>query len=704
MEKELILEIGTEEIPAGFLEEAIKNLGLIAQREFEENSLSYESINTFGTPRRLTLNVKGLSNKQEDRIVETLGPPSRIAFDENGAPTKAALGFAKAQGVDVKDLVMVEGERGEVLAVRRKITGEKTDKVLKHLLPRIILSIPFRKSMRWGDEDVTFARPIRWILAIYQGKTIQFKLGGIKSGSKTRGHRFISPKPFSVSSWEEYASSLEKGYVILDQAKRKQIIKIEIQEMAKEIEGIPLEDEELLETVTHLVEYPVVLKGNFDQEFLELPKEVLISVMKNHQKYFPVFSNSQNGGLLLPHFIFVSGTPVENPEIVIKGNERVIKARFRDAQFFYREDTKTHLSEKLTKLRSMVFLSDLGTYFDKTERMEGLVEFIGLGLGLQNSAKDLRRAATLSKADLATQMVFEFPELQGTMGKYYALISGEKDEIAIALEEQYMPTSREAKLPETEFGAILSIADKIDNICACFISGLTPTGTSDPYALRRQAIGIINIILNRKFHLDIKEVFNYGLNRIWWQLHEAKPDFPAPSEDPSSSPLLDEIMDFVVERLRNLMVSDGFPQDVVDAVISANCDDLVETKRKIEALTEFRQAPDFEPLAIAFKRVVNIVKAQPRGTVDTGLLIEPAERQLYQDYSNVREEVEKSISEKNYRMALSLMKNLKEPIDNYFEQVLVMDKDEKIRQNRLSTLWEIRDLFFIVADFSKIGT
>jgi glycyl-tRNA synthetase beta chain len=301
-------------------------------------------------------------------------------------------------------------------------------------------------------------------------------------------------------------------------------------------------------------------------------------------------------------------------------------------------------------------------------------------------------------------MVFEFPELQGTMGKYYALIGGEKEEVAIAIEEQYLPTSREGKLPETYIGAILSITDKVDTISACFIAGLIPTGTSDPYALRRQAIGIINIILTKQFHLGLKEIFRAGLNQIWNQLHERNPDLPAPQEESSPSPLLGEIVDFVVERFRNLMVSDGFPQDVVDAVISANCNDLVEAKRKIEALAEFRQVVDFEPLAIAFKRVVNIVKGQLRGKVDPELLIESTEQQLYQDYSNVREEVEKSILEKNYKMALSQMRNLKGPIDKYFDQVLVMDKDERIRQNRLSTLWEIRDLFFKVADFSKIGT
>lgn len=712
VEKELILEIGTEEIPAGCLGEAIKNLCSVAEREFKDNLLSYKNINTFGTPRRITLRVTGLSDKQSDKIDEIVGPPKRISYDESGTPTKAALGFAKAQRVDVKDLVIVTRDKGDVVAVIKKKRGEKTERVLKSLLPKIILSIPFRKSMRWGDGNINFARPIRWILCVHGGKTVSFRLEDIKSGSATQGHRFISPKPFRVKNWDEYINGLEKGSVILDGEKRREIIKRDIEQIAKEIGGVPLGDEELLETVVNLVEYPVVLKGNFDKEFLKLPKEVLISVMKNQQKYFPVFSNSSEAAHrssfynqasleLLPHFIFVCGTPVKDPKLVVIGNERVIKARFTDAQFFFKDDTKTTLSEKAQKLRSMVFLSDLGTYYDKTERMEGLAEFIGLKLGLQQSARNLRRAAKLSKADLTTQMVFEFPELQGTMGKYYALISGEENEIAKAIEEQYMPTSREGRLPETDFGAILSIADKVDTISACFISGLTPTGTSDPYALRRQAIGIINIILEREFHLNLKEIFNHSLNQIWNQLHIKRSDFPAPPREPFSSPVLTELMDFIVERFRNLIISKEFPQDLVDAVISVEYGDIIEAKRRIEALAEFRKSPDFDSLAIAFKRVVNIVKGQQRGVVNRELFTE-SENRLYQAYLEIKQQIEEL--GRDYKEALSQMRSLKEPIDIYFTDVLVMDKDEDIRLNRLSTLWGVRDLFFTIADFSKVST
>ncbi len=348
--KELIVEIGTEEIPAGFLSYAVEDLKTIAEREFREALLDFGKIKTFGTPRRLTLHVRDLFERQRDKLIEITGPPKRIAFDEEGNPTKAAFGFAKSQGVDVKDLVVVEREKGDLVAIRKKIKGEKTERVLRTLLSKIILSIPFRKSMRWGSlsdkgEEISFVRPIRWLFSLYGGRVLPFKVGDIKSTSKTVGHRFISPKPFSVKDWESYVENLEKSSVILDQKKRMEIIKDRVEQAAEEVGGFPLEDEELLGTVTNLVEYPMILRGRFSEEFLELPKEVLISVMKNNQKYFPVLSSSRKD--LLPYFVFVGGTPVENTEPVIGGNERVIRARFTDAKFFFEEDTKTPLSHKV---------------------------------------------------------------------------------------------------------------------------------------------------------------------------------------------------------------------------------------------------------------------------------------------------------------------------------------------------------------------
>jgi len=503
MAKELILEIGTEEIPAGFLDYAIKDLASLAKKTLEDNSLGFENIECYGTPRRLTLRVEGLPDKQEDRVEEAYGPPVKIAYDEDGNPTKPALGFAKAQGVDIKEVTTVVRDRGEFLAVKRKIKGQKTDKILKEILPGLILSIPFRKSMKWSSGDVTFVRPLRWISSIFDGKTIPFNIENLKSSNKSYGHRFMSPKGFKVTDWSDYQEGLEKGYVVLDQNKRREIISEETAALADKLGGYIEEDADLLETVSNLVEIPLVLKGDFEEDFLCLPKEVLISVMKNHQKYFPVFSKS-NKDELLPNFIFVCGTPVKDTDVVSKGNERVIRARFTDARFFYDEDKSVPLWEKLEDLKDMVYLSEVGSYYDKTDRLKTLANGLGNTLGFENDTRHIVRAAFLSKADLATQMVFEFPELQGIMGRYYAEISGEPPEVAKAIEEHYMPTGRDGELPVTSYGSVLSIADKIDNICSCFISGLIPTGTSDPYALRRQAIGIINMVLYKNYHLSLR--------------------------------------------------------------------------------------------------------------------------------------------------------------------------------------------------------
>ena len=553
MEKELILEIGTEEIPAGFIQFALADLKEDARKRLEASSLKFKDISAYATPRRLTLRITGLSDKQEDQTKEAYGPPVKIAYDENGEPTKPALGFAKSQGVDIKDVVKVKRDRGEFLAVIKKLKGQKTDKLLKDLLPELILSIPFRKSMKWGDGDITFVRPIRWVLAIFGGKTVTFELEGVKSSSKSHGHRFMHPKAFKVTSWKDYTEQLEKGYVILEQARRKKDIVKGIDTLSKKIGGKVTEDEELLETVTNLVEYPVVLKGDFEKEFLKLPKEVLISVMKNHQKYFPV-NNAKNKSRLLPHFIFVCGTPVKDSSVVVKGNERVIRARFTDARFFFDEDKSSPLSDKVEELKDMVFLSDVGSYYDKTERIKTLAASIAESIEYAGGVKDVETAAWLSKADLATQMVFEFPELQGIMGKYYAELGGEKKEVARAIEEHYMPVSRDGELPGSDLGSIVSIADKVDSISACFISGLIPTGTQDPYALRRQAIGIINIILERGYHLSLSELFELSIATI---TEQSKTKLKHSGED-----VLKAISEFITERFRNIMITRGYSQDV----------------------------------------------------------------------------------------------------------------------------------------------
>ena len=696
MEKELILEIGTEEIPALFLEKAREDLGNILGGELRDKGIEFGEMEIFYTPRRLSARVGGLERKQRDRTTENFGPPKRIAFDEDGKPTKAAVGFARSQKVDVGELLVAKRDNGEFLCVRKTVKGRKTSSVLKEILPEVISSIPFRKSMRWGSGEMTFARPIRWIAALYDGKPVKFSVESIKSSDRSFGHRFTSPKPFQVASWGNYLKTLEKNNVVADPEKRKEIIRRATEEEAKKIGGTVKEDPELLETVVNLVEHPTVLVGEFEKKYLRLPAEVLISVMKNHQKYFPVYS--EKTGKLLPCFIFVCGTPVKDKKVIVRGNERVIRARLNDAEFFFSEDTKKTLSDYTEDLESMVFLSDIGTYRKKVERMRMLAADIFANL-------DLERAAELSKSDLATQMVFEFAELQGVMGKYYSLASGEKKAVATAIEEQYMPLTRTSELPRTKTGALLSIVDKTDNICSCFIADLAPTGSSDPYALRRQTLGIIRIAIEKKFDISLSTLLERGMRLVLDSMDAQK----ARDGKLLEEELKENVLAFFSERFRNLMIESGYERNVVESVISAGFDNPLDAYRRINALGRFAKRKDFETLATGFKRVFNIAKTRPSSPLDKKLFKQKEEKDLHKAFTKTQTAVlkkladsKKAAGQSDYLKALESIKTLSAPIDRFFDEVMVMDKDRNIRDNRLAMLNEIKDLFFMIADFSKI--
>ena len=696
MEKELILEIGTEEIPALFLEKAREDLGNILSGELRDKGIEFEEMEILYSPRRLSARVSGLERKQKDRTTENFGPPIRIAFDENGKPTKAALGFARSQKVDVEKLVIAKRDNGEFLCVRKTIKGRKTSSVLKEILPEVISSVPFQKSMRWGSGKLTFARPIRWIAALYDGKPIKFSVENIKSSDQSFGHRFTSPKPFRVASWENYLKALKKSNVVADPEKRKEIIRKDTEVAAKKIGGTVKEDPELLETVINLVEHPTVLVGEFEKKYLRLPEEVLISVMKNHQKYFPVYS--QKTGKLLPSFIFVCGTPVKDKQVIIRGNERVIRARLNDAEFFFSEDTKKNLSDYTEDLESMVFLSDIGNYKAKVERMRTLAADM-----FDNP--DLERAAELSKSDLATQMVFEFAELQGVMGKYYSLASREKKAVANAVEEQYMPLTRTGELPRTKTGALLSIVDKMDNICSCFIADLAPTGSSDPYALRRQTLGIIRIAVEKKLDISISTVLEHSIKLVFDSMDAEK----ARNGKLSEEELKENILTFFSERFRNLMTESGYERNIVESVISAGFDNPLDAYRRINVLEKFARRKDFEALATGFKRVFNIAKTRPSSQLDKKLFKQKEEKDLNRAFTKTQTAVlrrltnsEKAPRQSDYLSCLESIKTLAGPIDRFFDAVMVMDKNKKIRDNRLALLNEIKDLFFMIADFSKI--
>ena len=686
MGKDLILEIGTEEIPAAFLPRALKDMGEMIQKEFLARRIRYGKVNTMATPRRLCLYVANVSEKQDDQIVVKLGPAKSVSFDDLGNPSKAAIGFARSQGVDVSELKTVTTEKGEYLCARKKISGKETETLLPDILLEFITSIPFKKSMRWSNLELRFARPIHWILALYGGQRVPFKLGNIESDNKTCGHRFLSPAYFEVRSIDEYLTKARENSVIVDPEERKRIIIEEIEKAVRSLSGQCLLNNELLETVTFLVEYPTVVSGSFDREYLKLPPEVLITSMTSHQKYFPVVDEK---GKLMPHFIVINNTLARDPTVVIRGNERVIRARLADAKFFFDEDRKIPLEGRCENLKHVVFHTLLGTFYDKVQRFRKLAAYVAEQIS-PALAETVDRVATLAKADLDTQMVSEFVELQGVMGREYALLAGENSVVAKAIYEHYLPLTAGGDLPETDEGAIVSIADKMDTIVGFFGVNLTPTGDTDPYALRRQALGIINIILHKRYSLPLEDLINKSLSILGDKLKR-------PPEETKA-----DVLEFFRGRLENQLLSQGYPYDVVDAVLTLGVSDIVRSVKKMGSLKVFKSHPDFEPLTIAFKRVGNIIRDFKQGSVDPALFEMDEEKNLYDAFLKIKERVLTYNNNDEYRPALIELARLRKPVDDFFDSVLVMTEDEKIRYNRLSLLREISVLFHGIADFSKI--
>lgn len=688
MSNELLFEIGTEEIPAGFLSKAVVDMEDIIRKTLTEKRIAFDGIKCLATPRRLVLYIADLSAKQEDQTIEKLGPAKKAAYDENGQPTKAAIGFARGQGVDVSQLETITTEKGEYLGARKTIAGQNTKELLPDILKNFMLAIPFRKSMRWADYTLRFARPIHWILALYGGEVIPLKIEDIESGNASYGHRFMSPASFMVTGFEDYLNKARENFVIADQAERKKLILEEAQKSAAEVGGKLFYDDDLLETVSFIVEYPVVVRGGFEEEYLKIPKEVLTTTMISHQKYFPIVNNE---GKLLPYFIAVSNTKARDIAVVAKGNERVLRARLADASFFFEEDKKVPLEDRAESLKKVVFHTLLGTSHKKVVRFRKLA--VKIASKVKPSAKkNVDRAALLAKADLESLMVGEFSELQGIMGREYALIAGEKPEIANAIYEHYLPIVAGGDLPQSDEGAIVGIADKIDTIAGFFGVGMPPTGTADPYALRRQALGIINIILSRGYPLGLNFLIDESLSQLKDVLKKSAEDVKK------------EIIEFFKGRLQNQLIAQGYAYDTIDAVLSTDIDELVEVIEKVKALEEFRKHPDFEPVSIAFKRVDNILKDFKDGQFDVNFLVHDSEINLFSYFDNIKPRVEKGIAERDFIVALNKLAALRPHVDTFFDNVMVMDKDDKIRFNRLSLLAEISGLFHQIADFSRIVT
>lgn len=688
MSKELLFEIGTEEIPAAFLTKAIIDIEEIAKKSFTEKRIPFAGIRALATPRRLCLYIAELAEKQEDQTTEKLGPAKKAAFDEKGNPSKAALGFARGQGLEISQLETITTEKGEYLAARKTIAGEATATLLPEILTKLVTSIPFRKSMRWADYELRFPRPIHWILALYGGEIVSLQLEVAQSSDSSCGHRFLSPNSFAVKNFADYLEKTRQNFVIVDPVERTKIILEEAEKAAAEVGGKIFYTDDLLETVTFIVEYPVVVRGSFDPEFLQVPKEVLTTTMISHQKYFPVMDDS---GRLLPYFIAVSNTKARDLSVVARGNERVIRARLADARFFFEEDQKVPLETRLDALKKVVFHKLLGTSYDKVMRFRKLAAIIADKVKLEIK-ESVDRSALLAKADLETQMVGEFSELQGIMGREYALLAHESPVVAQAIYEHYLPIAAGGELPQTDEGAIVGIADKIDSITGFFAVGLPPTGTADPYALRRQALGIINIILDRRYSLPLDFLIDESLKLLDNVLKKPAVEVKK------------EVQEFFAGRYHNQLIAQGYAYDTVEAVLAGGLTDLVTASEKIKALQAFRENPEFEPISIAFKRVDNILKDFRSAAVDPAFFVTDVEKNLYAAANEVKKQIINCMEKNDYNSALKEMARLRPPVDAFFDGVMVMDKDEKVRFNRLSLLSEISATFHNIADFSKIVT
>ncbi len=685
MQHEFLLEIGTEEIPAGYIQPALESIKEIMGLKLAELSLAFTDIKTAATPRRLSVCVTGLAERQADRQEKILGPPRKAAFDKDNKPTKAALGFAGSRGATIDDIEITTTAKGEYLLLRLEKKGQETALLLGEFIPELIKSIPFPKSMHWGIHHTAFARPIQWLLAIFAGKVVECSLDDIKSSNQSRGHRFLAPEPFVVTDFADYLIGLKRADVIVDLDERRKQVVEEINRAAADVGGRIIPDDELLDTVTNLVELPVGVCGGFAKKFLQLPGEVLITSMRVHQKYFPV---ADNNGDLTANFVAVNNTRVKSPDLTRQGHERVLRARLEDALFFFEKDCRKPLKQRLEKLNGVVFQAGLGTMLEKTKRLVGLAAFLAEHTAPEAS-NVAQRTARLAKADLVTDMVNEFPSLQGIMGMHYAIKDGEEEAVALGIMEHYLPVRAGAPLPTEMAGALVSLADRLDTIVGCFGIDRIPSGTADPFGLRRLALGLLHIIIDKNSTLSLQDCLQKAIELYGDRL--------------TSESTLENSREFIKNRFINDQTAHGVPLGAVEAVVSVDFDDVVDCRKRIKALVAISEQSAFPLLAGSFKRVNNIIKDHSRTTVVPELLAEPGEKNLFAALEEVKKEVGPLVAEKEYEQALHAILRMKEPVDTFFDDVMVMVEDEKIRENRLSLLARIAKLFLSVGDFSKMN-
>lgn len=713
MEK-LLFEIGTEEIPAKFMPGILKQLKELAAAKMQELRIPFEDITVYGTPRRMALIADGVAETQADVVVEAKGPSVKIAY-VSGAPSKAAQGFARGQGVDVKDLVV----RDNYVYAVKHLAGQPVVELLPGLLMDILTSLSFPKTMRWADYEFRFVRPIRWMVALFGDQIIPVEICGVKSGKFSMGHRFmqqslkaaaesqgllsaalskVGNKVYSalaglkgaveIPSAGDYKKVMYDNFVMVDQDERRALILQQIKDLAAQNGGEAEINEDLLEEVNYLVEWPTALCGKFEEKFLSLPKECIITPMREHQRYFPVLDEDGN---LLNKFITVRNGGSEHLDIVTHGNERVLRARLSDAEFFFKEDRATKLEDRLEKLKTVSFQEGLGNMYDKSERLVKMAEMLRFAINTPVDEEELRRCALLCKTDLVTGMVIEFTELQGVMGREYALLDGEKPEVATGIFEHYLPRFAGDALPATTIGRIVGIGDKLDNICATFSRGLAPTGSQDPYALRRQALGVINILIDANYHISLAKIIAGTL-----YLLDIKPE--------ETGKLVPQIMEFFKQRLRNLLMDQGIRYDVIDAVFAdKRNDDMVDLAVRCKALAAYVEAGNAEPLVQVSVRVSNLCKKIEKEVAISGALFkDESENKLHEVVAAVSKEIIPEIVLYDYAAVLKAGEKVIEPVNAFFDNVMVMDEDENVKNNRLAMLEEVRGIVNAVGDLSLL--
>lgn len=691
MAKDLLLEIGLEEVPARFVRDAARQLKEKTESWLRESRIDHSELFSYATPRRLAVVVKQVAEKQQDVSEENKGPAKKIALDDNGAWSKAALGFARAQGVQPEELYFKDLGGVEYVYARKSSKGRSTQELLPEGLSHIITNMSFPKNMRWGSHELRFVRPIKWLNALFGQDVVELEIAGVQSGRTTYGHRFLGSS-IELGEPGEYLDKLREQYVIADMDERKSMITKQISQLATQSGWqVPIQ-EDLLEEVLFLVEYPTALSGSFDESFLHIPQEVLITSMREHQRYFPVMDSS---GKLLPYFVTVRNGDGTSLDQVARGNEKVLRARLSDAKFFYEEDQKLPIDTALSKLEQVVFHEELGTISDKVRRVEKTAEQLARLCKVSAEEQSvIRRAAAICKFDLVTQMVYEFPELQGVMGMDYARKAGEPEAVAQAINEHYQPRYSGDASPKSLPGALVSIADKIDTIVGCFAIGIVPTGSQDPYALRRQAAGIVQILLDHKLPISLRELFELAIAvHIEAHKHAIKRQ---------QDELLGDLYDFFALRVKH-MLSDDARYDVVDAVMASGFDDVAATVRKCQALMEAVQQPGMKEVCDSFTRVMNLAaKAEAKHELSVKLFQEDVEHTLYEAWQQIHTAYESELASGNERAALAQLARLKEPVTAYFDSVMVMAEDEQVRSNRLAQLAMIHNDLSRFADFHKL--